>query len=910
MAQMQESKRSHIRFGGGLDTETPRWNVDPGFVQVSLNYECGLQSGYRDIQGIERFDGHPSPSEERYTSIAVGVDGFPLQNYYEFSEDKDESRPRIIGELITNQGDYFNQFPMENDTHLETLFIESDSRLTLFPAPSNVRDDLAVVLMNSGSLTVQFQQSFIHHFAGSGDDDVHMGLECRMTHLVAGESNRLVIETQENGRWVEKGRIASVLDREAENSERGDTLLDSDDVSYTVIKDKGWRSFEVTFPSTATAVRIRRFNEIGSFYFCCIDTIFRPPDSERAVARVIGVDEIPSERNPDTVNRIVVSDINGQFTRGDRLFLSETTDPRISSTEITRIQQGFVIEQDSSSIQRAAEFLAAAADSKRNVISRVPGAGPILGIWQHSNRVFAVRNNLDNDKAVINYSSPDGWIAIELGYECEFTEGDPAELYTLTELHQSGVVTQVQKVVILTGSPEMKDNEGRFILADNNLVAGDVFLEAALSTKVGTITAPAAIELTPYNVETSLVHYETVRADFGQGTKVYGCDKVNQAFEFDFLYDEETETATGIYTPIHSALNIDSPEHIVAFQNHLFLSKGRTVIHSDIGDPHIYTAIGGAVELSTESNVNGFLVEPGEQGGGALAIFNRNRIFVLYGTSSNDWNLVRYREEVGAYEYTIQEVADTVFLDDRGIRKLQTVQAYGNFQHATISEHCRSFLQETGRFGESNVVGSCLIRQKNQYRLFFQDGYGLAVTFDRRKLLGIMPLNFGVDIQYVHSSEDHLGMERSFIGSQDGWVYEMEKGTSFDGNPISAFLLSHYHFPGKGSIGYDKRFQSMVIEAEGTRYADFEVSIIKDYNLVQEVNRPRFTDVVRHVSAFWDTAIWDEFFWDGRALGPARVSLTGRGENIAVLIRKKSDAWTPLLLSGANIRYRHSRERR
>lgn len=52
-------------FGGGLDTNSTALAVGPGAVIASLNYEP-LAEGYGRMEGIERFDGRPAPSDARY----------------------------------------------------------------------------------------------------------------------------------------------------------------------------------------------------------------------------------------------------------------------------------------------------------------------------------------------------------------------------------------------------------------------------------------------------------------------------------------------------------------------------------------------------------------------------------------------------------------------------------------------------------------------------------------------------------------------------------------------------------------------------------------------------------------------------------------------------------------------------
>ena len=114
----------------------------------------------------------------------------------------------------------------------------------------------------------------------------------------------------------------------------------------------------------------------------------------------------------------------------------------------------------------------------------------------------------------------------------------------------------------------------------------------------------------------------------------------------------------------------------------------------------------------------------------------RQRLFFLYGNDVSDWNLVRYRRKVGAYEWTIQQVAYTLFLDDRGITDLRTVQAFGNFDHSSLSNRLRKLINTK----KPLAVASCVVRDKNQYRLFFSDKTAIYTTMEGRKIKGMMPI--------------------------------------------------------------------------------------------------------------------------------------------------------------------------
>ncbi len=55
-------------FAGGLDPSTSPLLLPPGRVMSGINYEAVME-GYRRMDGIERFDGRPAPSECRFHTL-------------------------------------------------------------------------------------------------------------------------------------------------------------------------------------------------------------------------------------------------------------------------------------------------------------------------------------------------------------------------------------------------------------------------------------------------------------------------------------------------------------------------------------------------------------------------------------------------------------------------------------------------------------------------------------------------------------------------------------------------------------------------------------------------------------------------------------------------------------------------
>ena len=64
----------------------------------------------------------------------------------------------------------------------------------------------------------------------------------------------------------------------------------------------------------------------------------------------------------------------------------------------------------------------------------------------------------------------------------------------------------------------------------------------------------------------------------------------------------------------------------------------------------------GAGEIALNSNVTAFLVQPGDQSTGAMAIYSGDNTSILYGSSSANFQLVSYNVGTGAKAYGCQNI--------------------------------------------------------------------------------------------------------------------------------------------------------------------------------------------------------------------------------------------------------------
>lgn len=640
------------------------------------------------------------------------------------------------------------------------------------------------------------------------------------------------------------------------------------DINGGYVRCKGYERFDGrSKPSDATYGIL---NVVITGTFAAGNTITGATSAATAVVLAV--------QSTSSPNYLVVTKVTGTFVSGEGLTVAAATQGTTSSTLTTN---------GASTPLLHATYKNLAADNYRADIGAIPGSGIVRGVFEFNDVVYGIRDNAGATAAAMYKSATGGWTAVALGRQLSFTSGGTTEIVagnTITGA-TSAATAVITRVVLTSGTWAAGTAAGKFIFASQTGTFQAENLDVGASPNLATIAGnSSAITLSPGG------RYETVVENFGGSVntnRVYGCDGVNKGFEFD----------GAVYVPIDTGMTTDTPTHVAAHKKQLFFSFGGSAQHSAPGTPYIWSAVLGASEIALGDTITGFSVQPGSAAGGALAVFSRNRLSILYGSGVSDWNLVPYKQEVGAYAYTIQDVGFTMFLDDRGITDLQTSQSYGNFAHNAVSNQVRDTMNSL----RTSAVSSCISRDKSQYRLFFTSGRAIYITLVGRKVVGITPMLFPDVARCVWSGEHNNGDEAMYFGSADGYVYQMEKGTSFDGDPIEAFINLAYNF--QGAPRADKHYLDCSAELDGNGYVEFSLGYSLGYGST-DVPQPNTQSVTSNFSAvYWDAFTWDAFTWDGVTLMPSTVEIDGTAENVSLAVTSNSDIYETYTITSMMLHY-------
>lgn len=268
--------------------------------------------------------------------------------------------------------------------------------------------------------------------------------------------------------------------------------------------------------------------------------------------------------------------------------------------------------------------------------------------------------------------------------------------------------------------------------------------------------------------------------------KIVGVDSTN----YPFIYNGTTfEVISDKTTDILGA------QFVVSHKNQLFFVKDENIIFTaPYTDTDFNSATGSGV-INVGGLITGIIVFRE-----TLIIFTEKTISQLTGTTIQDFSLQPITKNVGCVASdTIQEVGgDVMFLGPEGLRLLGATQRIGDFSLGVVSKPIQT--EMTSLINANSSFASCVIKQKSQYRLF---GYNTNITAANSK--GVLGTQITGEATggiawaeivgfkcYVADGDYQNQTETLVFANNDGFVYEMEQGNSFNGTNIIASFATPY----------------------------------------------------------------------------------------------------------------------
>jgi hypothetical protein len=910
---MPQTRVSYYPLEGGLDVVTPVQSMNPGRVIALSNFEPHFNGGYRRIDGFERFDGQPKPSEQTFIGFEVSA-----------SEDI------VLGSTVTGApsgatgkviGIYEDDGTRGNDmlavTKVTGTFALGDNLTTVTNADEDIvtdgmsaTDPGGVLILNDLNETDE----------GVDFADSVNGLECVRDEWPGGVG----VDTVTIPMTDLPGHVTTInswtLRVRARVIRKGDAVFRNSNSRY-VPSPESDDTVTYRFEFTPGA-------DSGAVTFTDVDAGMDYITREITISGVA----TPAEINAEDVLWTQTA-----FAMFGDLFDGLTLE--VDCIDVVVDYDGDVdilnqpVERDAPTQELEDEYLLAAQDDYRDDIIEVPGVNAVRSAWQLSDLVYAIRDNIGATAGIMHVESAAGWtttgvtmadyILFDAGLAAgaNVVEGD-----TLTGA-VSGATATIHRIVLNGGSTAWDGSgEGYFVLTG---VAGGPFqnnesLESPALTAIA--TADGANVTLAFSAGG---RYEWVNHNFfaGAGTlRAYGVNGVDDfAFELD-----ENGVVSPIFFPATPAGAADdegapgtAPFLIEEHRNYLWFGfPGGRYINSVIGEPLLITGFLGSNEFGAGDELTGLISVVGS----VLVVLTERETRGLFGFDSSDFELKLLSEKSGSRLFGAQKV-DTVYsLDDLGVSSLSRTDAFGDFIGSTVSQLVQPLV--VGQVQET-FTDSTIVRASNQYRFYFEDGSAFVMYIPaagdqnrQRAQLGAQTrtgvmfgfLQYPFAISCIWNTEDGDGAERSYFITEDagdgfGFVFQDRIGNNFDGEAIQSFIRTTYNFLKSPSTR--KRFRRVDLEVDGQRPLSLKFVADMSFGVSDAENVTAQPDVLLEAGGGqWSIDNWDEFFWDGQQQSASRANIRGSGEAIGFVIFNESAVARPFVLQGLTVHYEPRRLQR
>ena len=632
----------------------------------------------------------------------------------------------------------------------------------------------------------------------------------------------------------------------------------------------------------------------------------QPAPSEASYVYIIIEDyDLKAGAVNDDVGQVVVIDTL-TFTVGYREIKGDGTEAILIGTEATGVipaEEGFPIAYDTSASctvmtsQGAGEtdwetgdvtsYLTITQDLRRDAITVVPGSGPIRGVAQIRGEKIAWRDNTSTTACNAFKSTPTGWEIIPEVAIYTSTLNGGGDIPTAGDMFNGGNDQYIDGGTWLDDDGVSDPLKHLFMI---KRIAGSIPTEFIrdsdglnMGTRGGTVNwsqeAGGSVQYINHNFYAGLDTYN-----------MYFCDGENVAMAYEPQYN--------VIRPISANLRTmeERCTYPFAHNSRLFMSTtGGTFITSVVGEPTVLDGTLDSAEFGIGDEITGFAATSSE----SLAIYTRNQTFGFTGRGTEDWRLDPISSNSGARAGCIAQTDDVFASDDRGIGVLSKSDKLGGFEASTITDDVQRLFKTV----HNNATCATTLRKLNQMRFY----YGTRMLILSRvpynangregTRYGITEGLYDVPVLNVSTEEDTDGVEHTFFGSDDGYVYKADSGSSSDGAEMEFVLTQHFnHF---GSPLMRKRFTGIDFEAIVTAPTTFQIYYYM--NDGQKTFEPRNIGFAGGISQ-WDVGLFDTAIYDAIPLTRPRMTLRGTGYNIQFSFYRSSLHEPQATLTGYAIR--------
>ena len=404
-----------------------------------------------------------------------------------------------------------------------------------------------------------------------------------------------------------------------------------------------------------------------------------------------------------------------------------------------------------------------------------------------------------------------------------------------------------------------------------------------------------------------------------EGTTDYGtvliCDGANKPY---FFRMEGTGALTS-RTFFGGEVTVDSTKApaVGTIHDKHFVVAGaegaeNTIYFSATNDPENFTATGsGSIVL--EDQVVGLASFRND-----LIIFCKNSLFKLLNINNSSTITVQpITKNVGCLDAnSIQEIAgDLLFLSPDGLRTVAGTVRIGDVELGSVSRPIQPTIKAIAANINNFTVTGAVLRSKSQYRLFYNTD-GTANTAAKGVIATLTTEGFqyseteGIKATAIASGFDKDGLEQTFHGDGNGYIYNHDTGTSFDYGGTASNITAAYQTPNLdfGDVGTKKtmRYVRLSMSPEGAIQPTLRVRFdYEDPLIAQPLDY--VLDSIPLPSIFGSGTFGSNVF--GAPADPlVRKAIQGSGNTVSFVVTS-TDQKSPYTVNGLYIDYTPSGRR-
>lgn len=329
---------------------------------------------------------------------------------------------------------------------------------------------------------------------------------------------------------------------------------------------------------------------------------------------------------------------------------------------------------------------------------------------------------------------------------------------------------------------------------------------------------------------------------------IYGVSGASPAFTYD------GSRLLWVRTPVDPQQ--DLPRHIARHGSSLVLGyyQGAYILSAP-GDPTNFRGEDGAASVEIGQQLTNLMPAMGD----ALLVVGQTKTLVLHGTDTDTYDQQTVSDNRGGLEFTGADVGRLLVADAVGIAAADATQAFGDLSRSYLSMSVQAWLKPRlqavadATLPLQQPVAAIAVRAKNQYRLYFRDGYYMTLTSNDTPEFTLQRYfvpaadpdlpDQPFPVSTVGIGIDDLERERIF-GSFDadanrGYVFELDHGTTFDGAPFLSYLvLNPLSFSDSVML---KRFDRLFLLGHAEGYAKVKLSRSTNYDVPDGTKAFSFT---------------------------------------------------------------------